>query len=122
VVDQGRQRLARLPAGTCAASVAPTTVTIARGGANNADIVLTWDANLANADHEVWRSSDPYIDPANPGAVTPVIVNDPTYTDSGAAAGSLNRFYVVRGVNACGQASPNSPRTGVFHFAVVSGQ
>ena len=89
---------------------------------------LTWPHLAGNAGYEVWRSPQPYFDPANPGpGVAPLTyVLPPT---SGSTAGcsdlpanpSSGDFYVVRGVNAAGATSTPSNRTGVFTFALLPG-
>lgn len=100
-----------------AAAVAPV-VTAARSGA---DVVLTWSAVPADAQYQVWISTDPYFDPDHPGGVVPEIVTGTTYPDTGAAASLVNHFYVVRGLNVCGAASTNSDRRGKFTFALTPG-
>jgi hypothetical protein len=100
-----------------AAAVAPV-VSVARSGA---DVVLTWPANPANAQYQVWVSTNPYFDPDNPGGVTPVVTASTVYTDTGAAASLENHFYVVHGVNACAATSASSGRTGEFTFPIVPG-
>ena len=98
-----------------AAAVAPV-VAIAR---DDADVVLTWPANPANAQYQVWISTDPYFNPDNPGGMTPIITASTTVTDTDAAAGLENHFYVVRGLNACAAASADSGRTGEFSFGLT---
>ena len=102
---------------SAAAAVAPA-VTAAR---SSTDVVLTWSANSADAQYQVWISTNPYFDPDQPGGVTPVITAGTTYTDTGAAANQPNHFYVVRGMNACGAASTNSGRTGKVTFGLTPG-
>ncbi len=100
-----------------APAVAPV-VTVTRDHPN---VVLSWDPDSANASYQVWISTDPYFDPDDPGSVTPVLTDDPEYTDYGAAADPENHFYVVRGVNACAAASTDSGRTGECTFTLVPG-
>jgi len=100
-----------------AAAVAPV-ITVAASGA---DAVLTWPANAANAQYQVWVAPDPYFDPDHPGGVTPIITASTVYTDTGAAISLVNHFYVVRGLNACAAASVNSGRTGEFTFGLTPG-
>ena len=93
-------------------------VSVARSGA---DAVLTWPANSANAQYQVWASTNPYFDPDNPGGVTPIVTASTAYTDTGAAASLKNHFYVVRGLNACAAASASSARKGEFTFGLTPG-
>lgn len=102
---------------SAAAAVMPV-VTVARNGN---DVLLTWDANPANAQYQVWVTTNPYFDPDHPGGVTPIVTADTTYIDTGAAASLENHFYVVRGLNACGAASASSDRVGEFTFGLTPG-
>ena len=81
-----------------AAAVMPV-VTVALDDTNAADVVLTWDANPANTQYQVWVSTNPYFDPDHPGGVTPILWPASSYRDTGAAADPVNYFYVVRGLN-----------------------
>ncbi len=90
-------------------------------GLSGDDVVLTWAADPANVQYEVWVSTNPYLDPANPGSVTPIYTAETSYPDAGAAAGLENHFYVVRGLNARGAPSANSNRTGEFTFGLTRG-
>ena len=100
------------------AAVMPV-VTVTRSVVDVADVVLTWDADSANVQYQVWVSTDPYLDP---DGVTPTTVTAAaTYTDPGAAGSTENHFYVVRGLNACGAASANSKRKGEFTFSLTPG-
>lgn len=103
-----------------AAAVMPV-VTVAVADTNPADVVLTWDADPANAQYQVWVTTGPYFDPDHPGGVAPEVIPGLTYTDPGAATDPVNHFYVVRGLNACGAASVNSVRTGEFTFGLTPG-
>ena len=85
------------------------------------DVVLTWDPDPANAQYEVWITTDPYFDPDDPGGTTPIITTDTTYTDTGAAGSPTNHFYIVRGLNACGAVSASSERRGEFTFRLTRG-
>lgn len=98
-----------------AAAVAPT-VSVAKNGV---DVALSWTVNATNAQYEVWASENPYLDPANPGNVTPSIASAPSYTDQGAAISLSSHYYVVRGLNGCGAASGDSNRTGAFVFELA---
>lgn len=100
---------------SAAAAVMPV-VTVARDGN---DVLLSWDVNPANAQYQVWVSTDPYFDPdaAPPTTVTA----DAFYRDIGAAASLVNHFYIVRGLNACGAASASSARKGEFTFGLTPG-
>lgn len=100
-----------------APAVAPD-VSVTRDGVN---VVLTWTADPANAQYQVWVSTDPYFDPDDSGGVAPVVMAGTSYTDTGAAASLENHFYVVRGLNACAAASTNSNRTGEFTFGLTPG-
>ncbi len=100
---------------------APAVAPIVTVACSGADVVLTWMADPANARYQVWVSTDPYLDPDNPGGVTPIVTADTTYTDTGAAASLINHFYVVRGLNACAVASANSARVGEFTFGLTPG-
>ena len=53
--------------------------------------------------------------------MTPVVTAGTVYTDTGAAASLENHFYVVRGLNACVNASVNSGRTGEFTSGLTPG-
>ncbi len=101
----------------CGPAVAPV-VTAALSGD---DVVLSWSASSANAQYEVWISTNPYLDPANPGGVTPLYTTLTSHPDAGAAASLENHFYVVRGVNACGAPSASSNRMGEFTFGLIRG-
>lgn len=96
-------------------------VTVAIDDANPVNVVLTWTAHPNNARYEVWISIDPYFDPDNPGGVIPIVTAATTYTDPDAAADPMNRFYVVRGLNACVVASANPARKGEFTFELTPG-
>lgn len=98
-----------------AAAIVPL-VSVAQDAAN---VVLTWPANEANAQYQVWVSTDPYFDPD--GVMPTIVTADTTYTDIGAAASTENHFYVIRGLTACGAASANSNRTGEFTFVLTPG-
>lgn len=98
-------------------AVAPAVSVAVRG----MDVELTWPGDPANAQYQVWVSTDPYFDPDHPGEVTPVVTANTTYTDAGAAASLANHFYIVRGLNACAAASANSNRTGEFTFELTPG-
>lgn len=88
---------------------------------DDGDVVLAWDADPANSQYQVWLATDAYLDPDNPGGVTPIVTADTTYTDDGAADSLENHFYVLRGLNACGAASANSERKGEFTFELTPG-
>jgi hypothetical protein len=98
-----------------AAAVAPT-VSAEKGGL---DVALSWTVNATNAQHQVWVSENPYLDPANPGNVTPSITTSTSYTDQSAATSLTSHYYAVRGLNGCGAASGDSNRTGAFAFELT---
>lgn len=104
--------------GCAAAAAGAPVITVTRNGD---DVVLTWPAVPADAQYQVWVSTNPYLDPDQPGGVTPVITAGTSYIDTGAAASLVNHFYVVRGLNACGAASANSRRTGKFTYGLTPG-
>lgn len=100
-----------------AAAVMPV-VTVALDDPNVANVVLSWGTNPANAQYQVWVSTDPYFDP---DSVTPILWPASPYRHTGAAADLENHFYVVRGLNPCAAASGNSGRTGEFTFGLTPG-
>ena len=102
---------------TTAPAVAPDVTATASGD----DVILTWLADEANAQYQVWISTAPDLDPEQPGDITPVFTGELIYVDHGSAASAGNHFYVVRALNACGAASDSSDRTGEFTFGLTPG-
>ena len=85
-------------------------------GRSGDDIILQWSGSASQ--YEMWRSNKPYLDPDNPGPVTPELLNTNVYTDVGAVQSSIPIFYAVR---AAGGTSALSNRLGVFNFGLVGG-
>lgn len=109
----------------CATPVPPAAVT---GMLDDSAVVLTWSHATANDAYEVWRGQQPYFVPGDSGSAK---VGDVTlaggmtlsFTDpQGAGDPAANHIYVVRGANACGAVSETGSRSGVFNFALVTGQ
>jgi len=106
----------------CVTAAAPSGLAAARSGN---DLVLTWPAAPNAASYQVWRDAAPYFIP-NPAVATPIAtVSALTCTDPNRIGDpASNHFYVIGGINGCGQASAPSaaaPRAGEFDFAIVPG-
>lgn len=100
-----------------AAAPVPPEVAILRNGS---DVDLSWPAPPEDAAYQVWVLDGPYLAPDDSG-VTPVVTDLTSFTDPGAAGSLVNHFYVLRGLNPCGEASDNSGRTGEFTFGLTPG-
>ena len=103
--------------GVAAPALAPeVNIDRTTGGA-----ALSWTHLAANAGgHQVWWSTDPYFTPGAGGSDHAAVTAPPwTYTHTGTPG--VNYYYVVLGVNAVGQPSPISNRTGRFNFTLVPG-
>jgi len=104
----------------CNTPVAPTTTTVI---SNTTDVLISWTQPAENYSTELWRSTDPYFDPASPGNKTPRNTLDEAYAfyDDVGDAGDSNRYYAIRGLAGCGAASAGVTRAGEFDFALVAG-
>lgn len=101
------------------AAAAPTAVTPERTGVDGADLLLSWtdNATVNEGGYQVYRSTVPGSDTW----VASLPAGSESYSDLGVVSGTSNYTYIVRGVNGCGSASPDSPRVGIFHFPLVPG-
>lgn len=98
--------------------------------AENGNVILTWSFLGLFASYELWRDTDPYLDPLAPAV--PVASGLPpggctldgaTITcvrPDGLANPDTNYFYVVRGILPSGVVV-DSNRTGEFDFSLVAG-
>lgn len=88
---------------------------------------LSWKHVPQYTSYEVWRSTQPYFNPGDPGSemrgtvLAPTTGEDVIFKD-GDAIGNVdhNYVYVVRGVNAAGTTGASN-RLGEFDFAVTPG-
>nr|MCU0255094.1 hypothetical protein [Acidobacteriota bacterium] len=81
----------------------PGTVTpLAATLANHAHVRLAWPAAAGAANYRIYRSATPQAGGFAPLATTPALV----YEDLDQQQDPATRFYLVRGVNACGQEGP----------------
>jgi hypothetical protein len=94
-------------------------LTLANGSALG--VVLAWPSvPVDSGGYQVWWSTAPYFQPSDPGsdsALLPAAAVQWTQPDSGDA----NYFYIIRGINSLGQASPPSNRAGRFRFTIMRG-
>jgi len=88
---------------------------------NGAGAQLSWTNIAADAGgYEAWWSTAPYFTPVD-GSPDHAPVTAPPWTYTHPGASGVNYYYVVLGVNAVGQTSPLSNRTGRFNFALTPG-
>jgi hypothetical protein len=115
----------------------PVAPAVAAASATSAGITVSWPHDVLNTTYTLWRSENPYFDPATQG------VQLTTIDASGYAAGAPvqyadngqtpppavitygdpahNYFWVVRAANAYGTSS-TSNRVGEFDFSLTPGQ
>ncbi len=84
------------------------------------DVTLDWVHRYEYGSYEIWRSTEPYFSPGDPGStriasnVQPPAVGDgASYTDTGAVADGVSYYYRVRGVNGSTTSNPSNER-GLF--------
>ena len=84
------------------------------------DVTLNWVHRYEYGSYEIWRSTDPYFAPGDPGStriannVQPPAVGDgASYVDAGAVLDGVSYYYRVRGVSG-GTASNPSNERGLF--------
>ncbi len=110
------------PSGIVAYTI-PDAVTLSISKSGN-DVVLSWTNNDSFVDHyEVWRSTDPYFNPGDPGTIkvdVAATMGVMSYTDIG-ALGDVNNnyFYVVRAFNDFGLLAPISNRVGEYSITIM---
>lgn len=82
-----------------------------------------WQAGATSTSFQVWQDSAPYFTPDpvhDTPLATPIVAS---YTDANVLGNpAANLYYVVTGVNDCGEASTISNRVGKFEFTLVPGQ
>jgi hypothetical protein len=106
------------------ASAAVSDLTITKSGS---DAVLEWMHTDTDVTHYVvWRSTQPYFSPGDPGSLPIAKVNrvglSASYTDVGAIGNTdTNYFYVVTAGNIYGLVSPVSNRVGEFDYSLTPG-
>ncbi len=105
----------------CATPVPPADVVATLDGE---DVILTWTHLAANDGYEVWHSALPYFAPEDEEAVKVDVALSGSmamhFIDQAAAGDpQVNRYYVVRGINACGGLSAAAGRSGEFDFALT---
>ena len=93
-------------------------------------VELSWDDVGGSVDHyEVWRSATPYFSPGDTGSqriadnVLPVPGGRVHFIDEDSNLGhpETNDYYLVRTIYTTGRASPSSPSTAAFDFALTPG-
>jgi surface protein len=113
ITDGGKQ---------CPPAVAPAVTASKNPGSN--DVILSWDDNAANAGgYVIWYSETPYFLPDDPAAQSILRPAGSTGWTHASAAGdpAHNYYYIVQGINAAGDRSAASNRTGVFGFSMTPG-
>lgn len=109
----------------CATPNTPASVAIAKASATTLN--LSWPAATGSTQYEVWTAEGaPYFDVsgktcANPAPYACSVTNSLSYSAANLGDPAVNHSYVVRGANACGQASAASNRVGAFEFSLVKG-
>jgi len=107
--------------GACDTAVAPDDVTITIVDGTD-DIELTW-SDTGNS-YEIWQGTTPYFSPGDgrPGTQSLDTIEASSYLiENGVGDVVTNYFYLVRGVNDCGNPSLDvSNRVGEFDFGFVS--
>ena len=85
------------------------------------DVRLSWDSLLWYNQFQVWRSTDPYFQPA--GSPHAEVIYEPWQYDDANARGDpgVNYFYLVTD-ELSGGATSQSNRVGEFDFALTPGQ
>ena len=109
--------------GACDTAVAPTGVEIDRVS-DTADIEMTWPDN--GDGYEIWQGANPYFLPeeGHPGTQNLDTIESPPFLVKDVFGDSvMNYFFLVRGVNDCGNPSLDvSNRVGEFDFMLVTPQ
>jgi hypothetical protein len=106
-------------------TVAPQAPVVVMSPAGN-DLELSWEHESMISRYEVWRGTDPYFSPGDPGTLKLDDVDPPdtgstvTYTDIGAGEAPVNYFYLIRALNAIGEAVSNS--VAKFSFSLQPGE
>jgi uncharacterized repeat protein (TIGR01451 family) len=87
------------------------------------DVLLSWADHPANGGgYLAWRSTQPYFQPFDTGAISVTLSAGITHTTHvGAVGAGLAYSYLVQGVNAVGVRSAPSNRVGVFGFSLTPG-
>jgi hypothetical protein len=106
--------------GACDTAVAPSDVTISV--LDGTDVIeLTW-SDTGNS-YEIWQGTTPYFSPGDghPGTQSlDTIVSPPYLVNDGVGDAVTNYFFLVRGMNDCGNPSLDvSNRVGEFDFMLV---
>jgi hypothetical protein len=106
--------------GACDTAIAPTGVVINRIGGTD-DIELTWPDT--GSSYEIWQGTIPYFLPGDghPGTQSLETIESPPYlVNDGVGDAATNYFFLVRGINDCGNPSLDiSNRVGEFDFMLV---
>jgi len=104
----------------CVVPAAPAGLSITQNGTT---AELTWPAVPNSATYQVWQSETSYFTP-NSATDTPLAtVSAPGHSATNAIGDpTSNHYYVVTGVNVCGESSGISNRVAEFGFALVPGQ
>ncbi len=106
---------------TCTTPIVPT-VTIELTGALQTDVRLSWAVDPANNGYKVYRSPQPYFDPAATIALVSLPAGTTSYTDLAVVDSAAPTYYIVRGVSNCGILSTWQTPLGQFAFALTPGQ
>ena len=101
----------------------PTIITY-----NVDSIELTWTHEEVNTVYQVWRDTEPYFDPDNPGPYTtqlpdadPPISGDTIVYNDTSVVPNVNYSYNIRGIDGIGDVISVSAPVGVFHFMINPG-
>jgi len=88
---------------------------------NNQDVDLSWTAHVGNnCNHEVFKSSTPFFDPASTGVLltTTISTTFPVSMILGDAA--VNNFFRVRAINCDASSTAISNEVGEFDFTLIA--
>jgi len=109
----------------CQACTTPATP-VSNIATLSTDVKLSWDHDLANGSYTIFASATPYFLPGDAGVDENSLLSPfaalVEWFDTG-AAGDTNdpTFYLVRGLNPCGDATTNLDEVGVFNFSLTPG-
>ncbi len=106
---------------TCPILDAPTAMNIAiNSGVSGVD--LSWNAVTGSVLYKVWKGNEPYFTPDTNNDTPLATTTNTNYTDPNSLGDpTINYYYTVTAVNACGVSSQLAARMGEFDFALVPG-
>jgi hypothetical protein len=99
-----------------------------RNDADGDDVILNWVHRYEYDSYEIWRSTEPYFAPGDPGSTRiadnvqpPALGDGASYSDAGAIQDGVSYYYSVRGVTAERETSDPSNEAGLFVQSLTPG-